>query len=449
MSPQYNAQPNPHLGAGGLALMHSDAQSSDATPLPGPGKGPWNAVEISLGGACPTVLVGSDDIVQILSTQLFGAGGTLLRPTVILLDSEGNMLFKVPLSKGSLLGGVYAYLDERDRLVVVDGSGTLLRVAHDSSGWAWIDSRVDLTDLIAPGSEDGVVGLVPDWQGRVWIVTASATVAVVNLERQTIRATKLGSGERVDNSISAAPEGVCVVTSHAAYMLRANDGSAPQVVWRTPYDRGTFRKPGRLSLGSGATPTFFGPTGSDYLMLSDNGDSRESVLVLRTADGSLLAKQPLFAANASACENSMIGVQNTLVAANTYGYPYPKEPAGAPPTQPARAKMGPGLERWDVTASGLRQVWSRTDVYSSAVPRYSSADGLIYTCERPPLPLTNGVQIYATAIDMETGQTVHRQKLPGLITVFGVDTLQMVGTIDRHGTWWQGTIGGVFRITKG
>ena len=28
------------------------------------------------------------------------------------------------------------------------------------------------------------------------------------------------------------------------------------------------------------------------------------------------------------------------------------------------------------------------------------------------------------------------------------NTLQMVGTIDRYGTWWQGTISGVYRIAK-
>ena len=448
MRPIYNAQPHPHLGAGGLALMHSDAQSSDATPLPGPGKGPWNATEIKLGGACPTVLVGSDGIVQILSTQLLGEDAVGLRPTVILLDAAGRELSKLALTKGSLLGGVYAYLDNRDRMVVVDGSGTLLRIAHDDSGKAWVDSRIDLTDWIPAGSADGVVGLVPDWDGRIWVATVSAGVAVVDMERGSVRATVLGSGERVDNSISAAPEGVCVVTSHAAYLLRASNSAAPTVVWRTPYDRGSFRKPGRLSWGSGATPTFFGPSGSDYLMLSDNGDEHESVLVLNASTGAIIGKQPLFKAGASAAEDSMIGVGNTLVAANTYGYPYPKEPAGAPPAQPSSAMMGPGVERWDVTGAGLVKVWSREDVYSSAVPRYSSADGLIYTCERPPWPLSNGPVIYAMAIDIETGETVYRQKLPGLITVFGVDTLQMVGTIDRNGTWWQGTIGGVYRIAK-
>lgn len=39
MNITYNAQRNPHLGAPGVTTMHGEAQSSDATPLPGPGAG--------------------------------------------------------------------------------------------------------------------------------------------------------------------------------------------------------------------------------------------------------------------------------------------------------------------------------------------------------------------------------------------------------------------------
>ena len=35
-----------------------------------------------------------------------------------------------------------------------------------------------------------------------------------------------------------------------------------------------------------------------------------------------------------------------------------------------------------MTDRGLRKIWDRNDVYSSAVIRYCSADGLMYTCER-------------------------------------------------------------------
>ena len=35
-----------------------------------------------------------------------------------------------------------------------------------------------------------------------------------------------------------------------------------------------------------------------------------------------------------------------------------------------------------MTGRGLRKIWDRNDVYSSAVIRYCTADGLMYTCDR-------------------------------------------------------------------
>lgn len=84
----YTPQTSPHLAASGMATMHSDAQSSDATPLPGPGARPWRVSTVNLGGACPTVLCGSDGLVQVLVTQRIGSGLTFLRPKVVVLDPD-------------------------------------------------------------------------------------------------------------------------------------------------------------------------------------------------------------------------------------------------------------------------------------------------------------------------------------------------------------------------
>ena len=88
---------------------------------------------------------------------------------------------------------------------------------------------------------------------------------------------------------------------------------------------------GKLAWGSGASPTFFGPNGSDYVMLTDNSDIQESVIVYRTDNGAKVGSAGLFTAGTSGTENSMIGVGNTMVGASTYGYPYPKYPEGRRP----------------------------------------------------------------------------------------------------------------------
>ncbi|MBM7050787.1 6-pyruvoyl tetrahydrobiopterin synthase [Rothia sp. ZJ932] len=435
--------------------MHGDAQASDTTPLPGPGAGPWNVKKIPMGGACPTILAGRDGFIQVLCTQV-AAEGQFLVPKIAIVHPNGTELDHLNLPKGALLGGVYAYLDEQDRMVLVDGTNTLLRIAHRADGRGLrVDSRVDLKRYLSQMGGDQVVGLVPDWQGRVWVASKNGVVAVVDMERGVLRSLRLNRysmDERVDNSISACPAGVSVVTSHGIYMLSAAADSKPVIDWAHSYTRGSARKPGKLAWGSGASPTFFGPNGSDYVMLTDNGDVQENVIVYRTKDGSLVGEAGLFTPGASGTENSMIGIGNTVVGANTFGYPYPKYPDGAGPSIPASALFAPGMERWDVTPNGLKRIWKRDDVYSSAVPRYSTADKLIYTCERRrgPAGLADGAYAHATIIDIETGRTVYSQQLPDHVSILlgGGDTLQMVGTIDTFGTWWQGTISGIYRISK-
>ncbi|MDH4657286.1 6-pyruvoyl tetrahydrobiopterin synthase [Corynebacterium pyruviciproducens] len=451
---EYNAEVNEYLGAPGMACMHGEAQSSDCSPVPGPGAGPWDVKHIDMGGACPTIMIGSDGFVQALVTQRFGSKLTFLQPKVAILDPEtGRTLGSLEVPKGALLGGVYAFIDNEDRMVFVDGSNTLLRVAHSADGSrVYVDERVSLTKFLSQYEGDQVVGVVPDWQGRVWVASAHGALAVVDVDKREIRSIFLNESgseyETVDNSISACPSGVSVVTSHAIYMLSADDEGTPSIDWFALYDRGTARKPGQLSWGSGASPTFFGPNGSDYVMLTDNADEQENLIVYETTTGRLVGSHGVFTPGASGTECSAIGVQNSIVVGSTFGYPYPRYPEGAGPSKPANALFAPGLERYDVTAAGLTPVWKRDDVYSAVVPRLSTADGYIYVCERKRFGLVNGSVISGTIIDMETGETVYSQDFPGLVTVFGVDTLQMVGTIDDNGTWWQGTVGGIFKITK-
>lgn len=452
MSFSYNAASHPFLGPAGSATMHCDAQSSDVTPMRGPGVpaagGSWAVRAIGLGGACPTILAGSDGVIQVLCTKVLSSSLTALQPNITTLSQDGTVLDDLNLPKGALLGGVYAYVDHENRMVLVDGTSTLIRIAHDSDGRGLrIDSRVDLRSVL---QGDQVVGLVPDWQGRVWVATKRAYVAVIDESSGTVRAIALhhfSAEENVDNSISSSPDGVNVITNYGIYQLSVDGDGAPIIRWANSYDRGSHRKPGQLSWGSGATPTFFGPTGGEYVMLSDNADSRESAVVYRVSDGHEVASAALFSPGTSGTENSMIAIQDTIIGASTYGYPYPRYPDGAGTSVPASANFAPGMERWDLVDGSLVQIWNRRDLYSSAVPRLSVPDHLIYTCERRPTIFgTTGLGIHAVAIDPDTGQTLHEQRIPGLAVIGGVDTLEMVGLI-KDGIWWQGTISGVLRIS--
>ena len=459
MPVSYNAQQNPYLGINSLATMHGDAQSSDATPFAGPGDpgvgGTWKVTFTNHWAACPTILAGQDGYIQALMTQFLGSDAKVRKPKLAIIEpASGAQLGAMEIPTGALLGGVYAYLDADSNLVMVDGTNALTWISHSQDGMkVWVSRRIDLTDAMKLEPKDHVVGIVPDWHGRIWVASERGVVGLIDPKRNVVRLTKLqqySPTERIDNSISACPQGVSIITSHGIYMLGADAStSKPRIIWSHSYDRGTKQKPGQLSHGSGATATFFGPNGSDYVMLSDNADRQEKLIVYRSADGSAVGEGPLFTPGASGTENSMIGVQNSIVGACTFGYPY----AQYPDTKPAyRAQVAPGMERWDVNddASGITLKWRNNGIYSAAVPRLSTADNLIYTCERPrgPAGVLTGPVVYACAIDMDSGRVVHRQRLPRLANLLaGGDPSQMVGVIDKHGVWWQGTIGGIYRIS--
>ena len=460
MPVSYNAQQNPYLGINSLATMHGDAQSSDATPFAGPGDpgvgGSWKVTFTNHWAACPTILAGQDGYIQALMTQFLGSDAKVRKPKLAIIEpASGAQLGAMEIPTGALLGGVYAYLDADSNLVMVDGTNALTWISHSQDGMkVWVSRRIDLTDAMKLEPKDHVVGIVPDWHGRIWVASERGVVGLIDPKRNVVRLTKLqqySPTERIDNSISACPQGVSIITSYGIYMLGADAStSKPRIIWSHSYDRGTKQKPGQLSHGSGATATFFGPNGSDYVMLSDNADRQEKLIVYRSADGSAVGEGPLFTPGASGTENSMIGVQNSIVGACTFGYPY----AQYPDTKPAyRAQVAPGMERWDVNddASGITLKWRNNGIYSAAVPRLSTADTLIYTCERPrgPAGVLTGPVVYACAIDMDSGRVVHRQRLPRLANLLaGGDPSQMVGVIDKHGVWWQGTIGGIYRISR-
>lgn len=455
---------NPYLGPLGTATMHGDAESSDSTHLPGPGTGDIRADFHELAAACPTILQGADGIPQALCTKMLDRA-----PTVFLLDpTNGNTLASLDLTKGSLLGGVYAYLDDQDRMVTVDGSGDLLRIGHQrgaDGGWKLtVTSRSNVSQAVTAhcggGDCDAVSSVMPDFDGRVWFATDNGAAGFVDPATGVAKAILLAPGESVANSISSGPEGVAIATSHALYLVDADASGNPRVLWRQPYDRGPARKPGQLSWGTGATPTFFGPgSGTEYLAITDNAAGKENLLVFNTVSGSPVCSIPAI----DGTENSPIGSGNSLFVASTYGYPYPQLPANAGPSQPASASFTGGMTRIDVTGSGCTVVWSN-NVPSAAVPRLSVADGKIYTVtRRGPFSGSSGLfpsgsgsgsssgsagavtdSYKYTVIDAATGKIDTEQTMGGSIIH---DTLQMVGTIAPGRIQYQGALSGLFRIT--
>ena len=159
----------------------------------------------------------------------------------------------------------------------------------------------------------------------------------------------LSGTDRMPVALCTAPGGTAVATDHALYLLRAG----PRIVWRRDYERGSARKPGQLSRGTGSTPTFFGPrTGWEYLTVVDNADGTEHLRVWGSRRGRPACDVPVTIGS----ENSPIGAGRTVIVASTYGYPYPATPDDAGPAVPATAPFTGGMTRVGTTADDTLQL---------------------------------------------------------------------------------------------
>jgi hypothetical protein len=459
---------NPYTAANGAATMHADSESSNASPFPGPGTGTQIATPNELAAACPTLLQGSDGMPVALCTTIAGRN-----PVVYLLDpTTGSTLASLSLPAGNLFAGVYAYIDQENRVVLFNAEGDLLRIGHHSTGGTWtlsIDSSTPAAAAIDAHCASlcgGVVGIAPDWDGRVWFVTADGVAGYVEPQSGAVKTIALGSGEQVANSISTAPEGTAIATDHALYLLTAKK-KGPKIRWSYAYERGPARKPGQLSHGTGSTPTFFGPEdGTRYLTILDNASPAEHLLVFDTwahyafhrRRGSytykvakvpqLICDLPALTPGPSGSENNPVGSGRSVFVASTYGYPYPSLPEGAEPSEPETAPFTGGVERIDLSqdGSGCTARW-QNEVRSAAVPRLDVANGVLYTVQdTDPLEAdgTGLADSYSEdAIDAATGDVLS-QTLLGASYAF--NTLQLAPTIVPGEVMYQGTVTGILRI---
>jgi hypothetical protein len=440
------APPNPFMAPLGLASLHNDAESSDTGPLPGPGAHLNAIFGYTLLAACPTIMQGTDGLVLALCTTDIGQ-----TPTIFLIDPGGLVPRVIPraslqVAKGSLLGGVYAYLDNNNQLVMIDGTNHLLRIAHakDERGcWKLIVTEsTDLSGAIPSG--DNSVGLVPDYAGNVWFATGNGVVGVVKPDGG-VTTLQLPAGEQVANSISSAPSGrVAVATTFALYEMNLDIVGNPQILWRATYDRGPARKPGQLSWGTGSTPVYFGPTtGADYLTIVDNASPQVHALVYQSGTGQLICEQAVLTRGGPGSENAPIGIGNSVFVSSTYGYPYPAVPAGAPPAVPAKAPFVGGMTRVDVDNPGCHTVWEN-NVRSAALPHLSTADSLLYTITRIGFYQTSPLDVFAYAvIDPNSGKTLWEQ--PKSATILS-DPLQTPTMVLLDHKIMQGNITGLGRI---
>ncbi|HJE89556.1 MAG TPA: hypothetical protein K8V11_00925 [Dietzia timorensis] len=493
----------PGLGPLGTAAVHGDIYSTDTIPGVGPGPNPAVAASIP-GGTCSSVFVGADGVPVALCTAYVGTDPVeFTPPTVVAFDpSTAQPVARVQLAKGALLGGVYGYMDDQDRVVVADGNHVLHAIGHvrdDAGRWSMTDDVLaDLAPALEPG--DHITGLAPGTDGRIWFVTVDSRVGTVRPGKpDSLRILDLpeaaGSpaGERVSNGITVRPGGASVMTSHALYEITQDDGGAPQLAWRRDYERGGARHPGMLAHGSGSTPTYFGPHGDDFVAYLDAAD-RSTLFVLDRASGEVRCEMPAFATTLdpdtaaadgrlidgpAQSENSPIALESSgggewsIIIANTYGYEYmPMAVDG--PAVPAHAPYRGGMTSVVTDGSGCHRAWTQHS-RTATLPKATTDDRLIHGLAYGDLPevpaqsaelpgageaerglgdaVSTGLAqkvgpVFYTAVDADTGEEVIRSKV-GDAPVD--EPMELTGTVAPStdggpGVYWQATMGRMLRI---
>jgi hypothetical protein len=328
------------------------------------------------------------------------------------------------------LCGRASYLDDEDRAVVATTDRRVLVVATDDA-----EGDPDLTTAASHDlsgqvpADDCLVALRPDGRGGHWFASRHGRVGTI--DAGTGRVTVLGLGEDVANALAVDGDGVYVVTTEALYRL-GRDARGPTVRWRAPYDRGSERKPGQLSQGSGTPPT---PVAGGLVAITDNANPTMHVAFHRRSDGGLVCQTGVFEDDESATESSLVAVGGGVVVENNHGY------SGPVSTMLGRTTDA-GLARVDVVGGKCVVRWTSDQAAPSAGPRLSLANGLLYAYTKRH-SWWGANAWYLTALDVRTGRSVFSVRT-GLGSL--LDGHYGEVAISPDGSAYVATLGGLVRI---
>jgi hypothetical protein len=364
------------------------------------------------------------------------------------------------------MGGIYSYLDARDRFTVAAQGNqiiTLIEGGSEESPELQVDQAYsfDLSQVVTdPVSL--LAGAMLDSQGRIWFTTAGGVgtpprVHVLNPAKSTypytdvkMKSLPLGDGEFIRNTFALAKTGVdrsaaYIVTTEKMYRIEAGADDTPYEVWSEPYDTIHKLRDGQYELGSGTSPTILGE--GRYVAITDNAEQLQ-VVVFRTDEPldpneeRIVCEKEVFdfpGGGYGALSNSLVGSRLSLIASNNYGYWFDWR------TGRLFSPSAPGLERIDIDpdGKGCTKVWTNQEIATTTSPRLSTRTGLIYTMARAYDKNKDVYVYYWTALDFLTGATVW-QKMAGTGSMF--DSFYPALGIGPNGALYYGGYGGFMKI---
>ncbi|MBN1414934.1 MAG: hypothetical protein JW973_07530 [Bacteroidales bacterium] len=407
---------HPYLACTNSATMHVDAYASGAHPRGGPLGIHPNVISYAhgaFGGECACVAFDSKGNIVAVFGSFNEFALLLLSPynlktlaKISLPGRKSNRSLNIRRIMNDTSGGAYFFLDNKDRAVLVDANQDLkiiAQVRQNDHVQFEIVQKYALADLLERynGPDDAITAVLPDWENRYWFVSRLGMIGVFNPNTGNTAAICLDK-EEIQNSFVIDRYGAYIVSDHAMYGIRIDSVTdQPSIAWRETYERASLRKTGSLTPGSGTTPTLLG---EKYVAIADNADPRIHILVYRRemdfSGNRLICKAPVFEAGKSTTDNSLIGVGNSLIVENNYGYDLFTN------MQCGRTGAG-GVARVDFSeeTGKAEVVWCNPIISQTTVPKVSLQNGLVYVYAKDPSAGRGIDAYYLSAIDFETGET--------------------------------------------
>lgn len=394
---------NPWLAPNGRSSMHNDAYSTDAYAVSGPTGRALTMRTASYGiRECATMAFDSHDRIVGLCGGLEGFTMMVIDPVTLRAISQLQLSAR-DFSKAAnpftdLCGGTYFFLDDQDRAYATTTESAIAEVQVGADGRLAKGRTWPLASYL--GADDCLVATGVDWSGTVWWFSQQGTVGTLDRATGLVKALELPEGEGIYNSVSSDETGgVYFVSTHRSYRLDAAADGTPEITWAIPYDRGSMKKPGMLSQGSGTSPTLIGER---WIAIADNADPQSHVIVYDRRRGVPAGERehcsvPVLQSGASTTENSLVAAGNSLIIENNHGY------AGVHSTL-LGASTTPGVSRVMIEDDGCHVAWTNPTVAPTSVPKASLGNGLVYVYSKPPRKDLLDAW-YVTAIDIRTGQT--------------------------------------------
>ncbi|TSA26920.1 hypothetical protein D4R71_03035 [bacterium] len=448
---------HPYLANTNSSTMHVDSYASDAHPLGGPlGKNPkvQSFAQGAFAGECACVTFDSrGNIVAVFGSfkefalLLISPDNLKTLAKISLPARKSNKSLNIRRIMNDTSGGAYFFLDNKDRAVLVDANQYLKIIAQSWDGdhvHFEIVKKYSLMDILIEnsGPDDVITSVMPDWLGRYWFVSRDGIVGVLNPITEKISVLLLYD-EEIQNSFAIDENSAYIVSNRALYGITTkSDNDQPFIVWREEYELAKRKKKGSITLGSGTTPTLLG---DDYIAIADNAEPQINVLIYRrgmdVTGPRLICKVPVFEPEKSTTENTLIGIGNSLIVENNYGYDLFTNMIFG------RTGVG-GIARVDFSEEDGKGnvVWYNPIISQTTVPKISLENGLIYVYSKDPSVGWGVDAFYLSALDFETGETIFE-----ILTGTGVsyDNNWAPITLGPDNSAYIGVLRGLVKVSDG